>query len=194
MDYAAGSLAEVAMKRSLLLTIAVLCFSANAFSTQSPQDSPATKEDVQKYLEVMHSRDMMAKMVDAMSKPMHLAIHEQYEKQKDKLPPDFEARMAKVLDDYMKDFPWDEMLQAMVPVYQKHFTKGDIDQLVAFYSTPTGQKLVRELPAITAEAMQAMMPIMSKSMEAMTQNLQEQVAEMVQQAQTKPAQNTPTKN
>jgi hypothetical protein len=145
---------------------------------QDTADSPASKEEVEKYLEVMHSREMMAKMVDAMAKPMHQMMHDQYEKDKDKLSADFEARMNKVLDDYLKSFPWDEILQSMVPVYQKHFTKGDVDHLVAFYSTPTGQKLIREMPAITAEAMQVVLPIVSQKMEAMTRDVQQQVAEM----------------
>ncbi len=38
-----------------------------------------------------------------------------------------------------KTFPWDDFLESMVPVYQKHFPKGDVDTLMAFYSTPTGQ-------------------------------------------------------
>ena len=33
-------------------------------------------------------------------------------------------------------------MQAMVPAYQKHFTKGDIDNLVAFYSSPTGEEVI----------------------------------------------------
>ena len=52
----------------------------------------------------------------------------------------------------------------MTPVYQKHFTKGNIDDLLAFYSTPTGQKVVKELPAISTEAMQAATPIYQKMM------------------------------
>jgi hypothetical protein len=180
------------MKRFVLATIVLLCSSSIGFAQQEPADSPASKEDVQKYLEVMHSREMMAKMIDAMTKPMHQMTHEQYEKNKDKLPADFEARMDKLMDDTLKNFPWDEMLDSMVPVYQKHFTKGDIDHLVAFYSGPTGQKVLRELPAITAEAMQSVLPMMMQKIDAMTRDLQQQVAEMIKQSEAKPGQNPPT--
>jgi hypothetical protein len=180
------------VKRFALATIVLLCAASIGFAQQDPADSPATKEDVQKYLEIMHSREMMTKMVDAMAKPMHQMMHDQYEKDKDKLPADFEARMNKVMDDYLKSFPWDEILQSMVPVYQKHFTKGDVDHLVAFYSTPTGQKLIREMPAITAEAMQVMMPILRDRIDVMTRDVQQQVAEMIKQSEAKPGQNPPT--
>lgn len=122
---------------------------------------------------------MILQMVDAMSKPMHQMIHDQYLKDKDKLPADFEARTNKMLDDSMKAFPWDEIMQSMVSVYQKHFTKGDIDAIVAFYSAPTGQKLIREAPAMMAEAMQTMMPLLRKQMETMTEHIQQEVAQMI---------------
>ncbi len=178
------------MKRILLAALFCLCISLMSVAQQPASDAPATKEDVQKYLNVMHSREMMVQMVDAMSKPMHQMIHEQYLKDKDELPADFEARMNKMLDESMKAFPWDEILQSMVPVYQKHFTKGDVDALTAFYGTPTGQKVLRELPAITAEAMQSMMPLLQKHVEAMNDRMQQQVAQMMKDSKS-PANNKP---
>jgi len=167
------------------LVLALLC-AATGWAQQSAADAPATKEDVQRYLDVIHSREMMTQMVDAMIKPMHQMIHEQFMKDKDKLPADFEVRMNKMMDDSMKSFPWDEMIQAMVPVYQKHFTKGDIDAIVVFYSAPTGQKMLKEMPAMMSEATQSMMPIIRKQMEAMTDRIQQEVAQMLNAPKPKP--------
>jgi hypothetical protein len=115
------------VKRALLATTLCALLAAVAAAQQTDADKPATKEDVEKYLQVMHSREMMTKMIDAMTQPMHQMLHEQYLKDKDKFPPDFEGRMNKIIDDYLKDLPLDEMQQAMVPAYQKHLTKGDVD-------------------------------------------------------------------
>jgi len=159
-----------------------LCFALGCPSfAQTSADAPASKEDVEKYLEAIHSHEMMKQMVQAMSKPMHDMVHEQYLKSKDQLPQDFEERTNKSMDEMMKELPFDEMLDAMVPAYQKHFTKGDIEALTAFYSTPTGQKILREMPAIMSEAMETMMPLMRKSIDHMTQRLQDQMAEMMKQ-------------
>jgi len=176
------------MKRFLLTLAACLALVQAGTAQQSATDAPATKEDVQKYLDVMHSREMMTKMMESMTKPMHQLMHEQYLKDKDKLPPDFEDRINNMMDDYLKSFPWDEMLDSTVPVYQKHLTKGDVGNLVAFYSSPTGQKLIKELPAITAEAMQAMMPLMRKQIELMNQHMQQEVAQMLKNSDAKPGQ------
>jgi len=167
------------MKRFLAAVIICVSFACIGLTQDNAANAPATKEDVERYLEAVHSHDMMLKMMDAMAKPMHQMTHERYLKDKDKLPADFETRTNKMLDDMMKDMPFDEMMQAMVPTYQKHFTKGDMDALVAFYTSPTGQKLLQEMPAITAEAMTAMMPIMRQHMDAMSRRLQQQTDEML---------------
>jgi hypothetical protein len=174
------------MKRIFLALTACLAFALNGVAQQSPADAPASKEDIQKYLDVMHAREMMGQMVEVMSKPMHQMVHEQYLKDKDNLPADFEARANKMADDAMKGMPWDEILQAMAPVYQKHLTKGDVDALVAFYSSPTGKKVLRDMPVVMAEAMQAAMPLLRKHMDAMTEQLQQQVAQMKKESGVKP--------
>jgi uncharacterized protein len=116
-----------------------------------------------------------------MSKPMHKMLHEQYLKAKDKLPADFEDRMNKVMDNMMNEMPFDQMMDAMIPTYQKHFTTGDMEALTAFYSAPVGQKVLRELPSIMSESMESIMPLMRKNIERMTEQVQDQVAQMMKQ-------------
>jgi hypothetical protein len=167
------------MKRFVLTTSLCLIFS-----------TVGTKEDVERYLEVTHARNMMKQMMDVMTKQTHQMVHQQIAKDIDKLPPDFETRMNKMTDDMLKTFPVDEMLEVMIPVYQKHWTKGDVDAMVAFYSTPTGQKILRELPATMAEAMQAMQPILQKKMNGMMERVQQEVAQMVKESKFKSGQNS----
>jgi hypothetical protein len=170
------------MKRLMFLVLIFLTVGRYVPAQQSAADSPASKEDIQRYLEAVHSREMVNNMVDAMIKPMHQMLHEEYLKDKDKLPPDFETRTKRILDDYIKTFPWDQMMDSMIPVYQKHFTKGDVDSLVAFYQTPTGQKLLKEMPAIMTESMQTIMPLMRKQIETMNQLMQEEIAAMLRES------------
>lgn len=162
------------MKSFILCLILCLTFSASALAQQDNSSAPATKEDVERYLNAINSHDMMKQMMAAMSKPMHQLVHDQYLKDKDKLPADFEERTNKLMDDMFQQMPFDEMMQAAVPVYQKHLTKSDIDALVAFYSSPTGQKMLREMPALMGESMQAMMPVMQKYMDTMKQRIEDE--------------------
>jgi uncharacterized protein len=172
------------MKRFLISLTVCAAFAASVMAQDAPS-APATKEDVERYLTTINSRDMLNQMMAAMAKPMHQMVHEQYLKDKDKLPADFEERTNKSMDEMFKNFPWDEMMQAMVPVYQKHLTKGDVDALVAFYSSPTGAKMLREMPAIMGEAMQSMMPIMKKYMATVKERVDQETAEALKESEKK---------
>jgi len=179
------------MKR-LLIALAALALSLPALAQNA--DDPASRDDVILLLRTMQSHDMMLRTMDAMIKPMHQMYHEQFVKDKDKLPPDFESRMTKMMDDMMKNMPVDEMMQAMIPAYQRHFTHGDIEALNAFYTSPVGQKFLRETPAVTGEAMQAMMPIMTKYMQQWQERMQKEVKEMTESAPKQTGQAPPAQN
>lgn len=165
------------MKRFALLLVVVFLLGSATFAQQNLADAPASKADVERYLDVVHTRDLMTTMMDAMSKQVHQMIGEQLKKQGG-LTPEAQAQVNKMMDDVIKSIRTDDLLDAMIPVYQKHFTKGNIDDLIAFYSTPTGQKLVKELPAITTEAMQAATPVYQKIMADTLQRLEAQMTQL----------------
>lgn len=165
------------MKRTGPALIVCLLFASITLAQQNPADAPASKEDIHRYLESMNVRELLKSTMDVMTTQVHKIIHEMVEKQQG-LPPDAEARIEKLTDSMFKDFPIDEYLDAVAPVYQKHFTKGDVDALVAFYSTPTGQKMLKEMPAIMSDAMQASMPIMQKMMAKAIQQAQDELAQL----------------
>ncbi len=147
------------MKRCLLVFACfVLCLPCIA---QNPDD-PATSDDVILYLRTMHSHDMMQKLMEVQVQSMRQLERDVILKEKGSVPADFDARFKKEMDDLIKNMPLDEMAQAMIPAYQKHFTHGDIEAMNAFYSSPVGQKVIQELPAVSGEAMQSMMPVLSK--------------------------------
>jgi uncharacterized protein len=175
----------ILVKQIVSLIAAVVVIGGVCFP-QTGDDAPATKEDVERYLEVMHSHELMKKTLQAMSQGMQPMLHEQYLKHKDELPADYEQTMTARMNEMFENMPSDEMMQAMVPVYQKHFTKGDIDNMIAFYSTPTGAKLMNEMPAIMKESMQASTPIMMKYMDTVRAKLQQQTDAMIAQAKKKP--------
>ena len=120
------------MKR-LLLLLALCAISYAAFG-QQPAATPASPEDVQRFLDAMHSREMMQQMVDAMSGPMHRTVHAEFLQFKAKykdLPDSYEAQMQKEMDTMFRTLPWDDLLKTVTPVYQKHFTKQDLQALTA---------------------------------------------------------------
>ncbi|WP_233843118.1 DUF2059 domain-containing protein [Dyella sp. 2HG41-7] len=49
----------------------------------------------------------------------------------------------------------EQLLTAMIPAYQHHFTAEEVEGLIKFYKSPLGQKLVAQMPATMAEAAQS---------------------------------------
>ncbi len=81
--------------------------------------------------------------------------------------------MDRQAEDLIKNFPLDEMLKDMIPVYQRHFTKSEIDALIAFYSSPAGQKFLHEMPAVTAETMRVVYPRIQAEVDAALKRAEE---------------------
>ncbi len=150
------------MKRLLVaLTCLFLSFPALLCFAQSA-DEPASRDDVILYLRTMHSHDMLKRTMEVQAQSMQQLFHDMLQKDKGKVPADFDARFKKAMDDLIKGMPADEIVQAMIPAYQQHFTKSDIEAMNTFYSSPVGQKVIEELPAVMREGMQGAMPIMTR--------------------------------
>jgi uncharacterized protein len=58
-------------------------------------------------------------------------------------------------DDFMKGVQPDDLIALIIPIYQRNLTEEDIQAAVAFYRSPSGQRLVTKLPIITQQSMQA---------------------------------------
>ena len=163
------------MKRSVRFFAVCLLFASPSFAQQSAADAPASKEDIEKYLDMVHMRDRMNDMRESTTKSTHQMVHQMVEKIQD-MPPDFESRMQQMVDDMLEGISVDKLMQTMEPVYERHLTKGEMDALFAFYSTPMGQKILKELPGITSDASKAASGLIQTMTTRMVQRLQDEIA------------------
>lgn len=58
-------------------------------------------------------------------------------------------------DDFEREIKAEDLINLMLPIYDKYYTEEDIDQLIAFYNSPIGKKMTENLPMITQESMVA---------------------------------------
>ncbi|HVB85437.1 MAG TPA: DUF2059 domain-containing protein [Candidatus Dormibacteraeota bacterium] len=176
------------MKKILVVVALCLVCVAPCLAQESQDNQPASAADIERYVEVMHIRDQMKDMMTAMSAQMRQIMHEQLQKTPN-LPPGAQQQMDKMYDAMLQKLPTEEILQAMVPVYQKYLTKDDVNSLIAFYSTPTGQKVLAEMPQITKDGIQAESGIMRQYMDEAMKEAQAQITQMQknQEAQRKNA-------
>ena len=147
------------MRVKLIICVLLgLTMSALGQATGSIAPDTASKEDVRKLFDVMASQEQMRQMMQQVFKQMQAIKREELKKAQPDISDEELARADRRSEDLLKSFPWDDVLDDMVPIYQRHFTKSDIAALTAFYSSSAGQKLLREMPAVVAESMRAAYP------------------------------------
>ena len=176
------------MKRlfSLILILAFCLPCALAQSTAD--DTPATKEDVERLFATLHLRDQMRQVMDLSMKQSSQAARDALKKKIPDLTQKDMDRIDAMMDRVMKSVDMNGMLDDMIPVYQRHLSKVDVSAMEAFYETPTGQKMLREQPAMMAEAMKAVQPRVEKMMASIMDEAEKAAKEAA--AESKPANDT----
>jgi hypothetical protein len=177
------------MHKRCWIVASVLICSAVVSLAQTP-DAPATREDILKLFDTMKIHDQMRLVMDSVLKQQRAMIHEAIRRHQPNVREDELKHLDQFMTDIMKDMPVNELLDDMIPVYQKHLNKGDVGAMDAFYSSPTGQKLLREMPAMTAESMQAANPHMQAMMEKVMNRVEQEAQQEREKRGDPPKQGT----
>jgi hypothetical protein len=188
------------MSRALSLLLVLLAVSS-AFGQQSVAEAaaqsraaadakkaaaePPSREQVLKLFDVMQITQSIDTMISASKQQsMDMAdqmISERMPNMTQQQKQQFHGMVEDVMREALGPEALKEMLAATVPVYQKHLTKGDLDAMMAFYSSPVGQKILHEQPAMVKESMEASANIQQRIARTMYQKIDERVEEMVEQ-------------
>ncbi len=177
--------------RSLLGVVFGMLLAVSAAWAQqvTSSDVPASKQDIERLFVALHVRERQQLILENSHKQAKTMFNEILQKELPEASKEERAQLQgmidEMIDDIDKDYPMDAILQDMVPIYQRHLTKSDSDQLMAFYSSPVGQRMLRELPAITSEAMQVSSSYLQPRMEAAISKLKAKVERMVEEDRKK---------
>ncbi len=181
------------MKPAALFPSLFLLLTPVCLGQQTAAGAPASKEDVVKLFEVMHIGDMTKQVMAIAMKQSQQLARDQMKKDFPNMPQEQAAQAESVMDDMLKAFPIEQILQTIVPVYQKHLTQGDMDAILAFYSSPAGQKLLKETPAMTQESVQASYGLLQQYMETVMQKVRQRAEQLQKDAKAKPTQQSSPK-
>lgn len=108
--------------------------------TKAASDSgPAEVADIRKLLELTGSRNMVNQMKGE--------LMAQFRQASPTLP-------TEMFDEMLAEMKPEDLEEAIIPIYVKHFTESDIKQLIAFYESPFGRKVMSKLPEIMQESNQ----------------------------------------
>ena len=158
---------------------------AKASKQALPADAPS-REQILKFFDVLQVRQNMQVAIDGMKEQMKSGAEQGF---RHKLP-DATAeqihQMQAMVDDAFSEISYDELIDSMVPVYQRHLSRSDIDGILAFYASPAGLKLLHEQPAIMLESMEAAGTVEQKKMDGILRKLDTRMDQMVEESQKPP--------
>jgi hypothetical protein len=162
---------------------------AGPAATTIPPDQQATTEQIEKLFEVMRLRKQMESMMNMMPRVVEQSYRTEMKNINAQLPPgkrimpQDQVAAEKVMNKYMQQalsiYPVDEMIADAIPVYQRHISGFDIDTVTAFYSSPTGQRLLDEQPAIISEYMAIVMSHMQDRSKRLTDAMEAEIQQIV---------------
>jgi hypothetical protein len=116
-------------------------------------DDASKRAKIEQLFDAMHMDRTLKQTMDAIEKSVVPMTQQMFgqdvpEPMKKEVA-DFQKQLFNLIEDQMG---WEGMEPAYIDIYARNFTEEQIDDLVTFYKTPTGQALIDKLPTITAEA------------------------------------------
>jgi hypothetical protein len=163
------------MKTRCLLLVLLLSTSIPRLVAQS--DAPSSRDDIMKLFAVMKVHDQTRLVMESVATQQRAMMHDGLRRRYPQITDAEIARLDQATLDIMRDVSVDDILNDMIPIYQKHLSKKDVDAMSAFYASDTGQKLLREMPAMTTESMRATAPRMQAIMEKVMDRIEQMARE-----------------
>lgn len=182
------------MKTLTVLVLFTIIPGCMASAQKAPAAAPAAKPKAQvqsekpsaaqvmKLLDMLQIRDSLQITLDAMKAQMKNGSAEMV---REKIPaptPDQLKAINDIVDQAFAEISMDDMIRDIVPIYQKHLTRSDVSALIAFYSSPVGQKLRREQGAMMRESMQATSAGQQQKMEALLAKVELRLEQLIEQS------------
>jgi hypothetical protein len=118
----------------LLLVTALIAPAANGLSPAIP---PAKEAKIRRVLQLTGSAQLGPQVVNQLLGSFKTAMPQ--------VP-------AAFWSDFQKEIRPDDFVNLVIPIYARHYSENDLDGLIAFYSSPLGQKVTREMPAVMSES------------------------------------------
>jgi hypothetical protein len=155
-----------------------------------PADQQPTAEQLNRLFDVMRIKEQMAATTKMMPQILQQQFAQQVEEmRKDhpelvKLTAEQQQASAKVMNKFMTQamtlYTSDEMIADMKVIYQRHLTGNDIEDLITFYSSPSGQHMLDMVPVIMQEFMPTTMQKMQSKMRPLLAEMAKELAEIAQ--------------
>lgn len=113
---------------------------ADAPKAAAPKRDEAKRREIERLLELSGTRAAMRNQIDVMTKGFANM----------NLPPEMATAMKEEFTNGLGD-----MVEMTVDVYDRNFSMEEVKAFVAFYESPTGQKISKIMPTVLKESTEA---------------------------------------
>jgi hypothetical protein len=175
---------------------------AQAKAAIVPADQQPTSSQLDRLFDVMRIKEQMASMTKMMPQLIQQQMAQEVEElQKDhpelaKLTPAQKEAAAKVVGKYMGQamglFTSDEVIAEMKTIYQRHLTGNDVENLITFYGSSSGQHMLDIVPVVMQEFVPTFTQKLQGKMRPLLAEMAKELAEIAAPASgDKPAATNP---
>ncbi len=91
---------------------------------------------------------------------------------------DIDKRISETMSGFKEILDWNKLEPMYVRVYQKSFTQGEVDGMIAFYKTPAGQAVINKMPVVMQNTMNEVQQMMAPAVQRIQRMQQDVIAEM----------------
>lgn len=114
--------------------------SSSSVPTQAEKDRAAKRAEIRQLIELTGAANVSADALRQIISPLRAGFPQ--------VPDEF-------WDTFIKEVRSDELIDLVVPIYDRYYTREEIHDLTNFYQSPVGQKTIKVLPKLSAEAIDA---------------------------------------
>ena len=132
--------------KTAILSLCLMSFSGVGFTQGAPAAAPAAAENPEKLADI---RKLIALTGgDELGKQMIEQMVESFKQSFPQTPADF-------WQEFLSPTNASQLTELNVPIYDKYLTHDEIKEIIRFYESPTGKKLIEALPQISQESYQS---------------------------------------
>ncbi|MFC3200636.1 DUF2059 domain-containing protein [Alteromonas oceani] len=140
------------MRKVLMIIIAALSLSGPAVANTAQRDTVEA-------LLIASGADSALDAVYAQFDGMFANMAEQFKIEESERA-SFNKHMQKVNLMLQEEMNWDTLKEPMIDLYLAHYTEQELQDMLAFYQSETGQSVVKKMPEVMAASMQVTQQLM----------------------------------
>lgn len=154
-------------------------------------DTPPSEASIHELLEVTHAHALLDGVMAQTQGMMKSAAESSMGDQTmdDTQKQIFADGQRKMQDLLMRTMSWDKMQGMYIDIYSKSFSQKEVNDMLVFYKSPSGQAVLSKMPMVMQQTMQYMKSEMTTLMPEIQKISQETAAELRAYAQKKTAPN-----